>query len=120
MVKDRQRKPARVSGQWPALALAIAVHVVFIAVLVFSLRWQNRKPEPITAELYAPPAKSAVAEPAETKPTPPPPPPPKAVSKPEPKTEKPDVRADIARKAKEEEERTKRERALREKQEREK
>ena len=73
MGTDRQRKPARVSGQWPALALAVAVHVVFIAVLVFSLRWQNRQPEPITAELYAPPAKSAVAEPAETKPTPPPP-----------------------------------------------
>ncbi len=136
MVKDRQRKPARVSGQWPALALAIAVHVVFIAVLVFSLRWQNRKPDPITAELYAPPAKSVVAEPAETKPTPPlppsppepapqptpapPPPPPKAVPKPEPKTEKPEARADIARKAKEEEERNKRERAVREKQEREK
>jgi len=136
MALDRPRKPARVSGQWPALALAIAVHVVFIAVLVFSLRWQNRKPEAVTAELYAPPSKTAVAEPAETKPPPPPPPPapvepapepkpapppPKAVPKPEPKVEKPDTRAaDIARKAKEEEERKKRERDLREKAEREK
>jgi colicin import membrane protein len=135
MGKDGPRKPARVSGQWPALALAIAVHVAFIAVLVFSLRWQNRKPEPVTAELYAPAAKAAIAEPVETKPPPPPPappdpapeprpvpPPPKAVPKPEPKVEKPDTRAaDIAvRKAKEEEERKKRERTLREKAEREK
>ena len=136
MALDRPRKPARVSGQWPALALAIAVHVVFIAVLVFSLRWQNRKPEAVTAELYAPPSKTATAEPAETKPPPPPPPPapvepapepkpapppPKAVPKPEPKVEKPDTRAaDIARKAREEEERKKRERDLREKAEREK
>jgi hypothetical protein len=45
------------SGQWPALALAIAVHLAFIAVLVFSLRWQNRPAEPVTVELYAPPAK---------------------------------------------------------------
>ena len=81
------------SGQWPALALAIGVHVVFIAVLVFSLRWQNRPPEPITAELYAPPTKVATAEP----PAPPPPPPPqpepapvpepKPLPKPEPKPE---------------------------------
>ena len=136
MVLDRPRKPARVTGQWPALALAIAVHVVFIAVLVFSLRWQNRKPEPVTAELYAPPSKTAVAEPVETKPPPPPPqpappepapeprpvpPPPKAVPKPEPKVEKPDTRAaDIARKAREEEDRRKRERELRERSEREK
>jgi colicin import membrane protein len=142
MVQDRPRKPARVSGQWPALALAIAVHVVFIAVLVFSLRWQNRKAEPVTAELYGPPAKTVIAEPAPPKPTPPPPappeptpepkpappppqpPPPKAVPKPEPKpepkVEKPDTRAaDIARKAKEEEERKKYERVLREKAERE-
>jgi len=106
---------------------------------VFSLRWQNRKPEPVTAELYAPATKAAIAEPVETKPPPPPPappepapeprpvpPPPKAVPKPEPKpepkVEKPDTRAaDIAvRKAKEEEERKKRERTLREKAEREK
>jgi len=134
MPLDHPRKPARVSGQWPALALAIAVHVVFIAVLMFSLRWQNRKPEAVTAELYAPPSKTATAEPAETKPPPPPPPPapaepapeprpvpppPKAVPKPEPKVEKPDTRAaDIARKAREEEERRKRERDLREKEER--
>jgi colicin import membrane protein len=136
MVRDRPRKPARVSGQWPALALAITVHVVFIAVLVFSLRWQNRKPEPVTAELYAPTPKTVNTEPVETKPPPPEPappapapapepkpaPPPKPAPKPEPVAERPpDTRAaDIAaRKAKEDEERRKREEAQRDKAERE-
>ena len=140
MARDRPRRPARISGQWPALALAIAVHVAFIAVLIFSLRWQNRKPEPVTVELYAPPPKVAVTEPAtEPAPLPPPkpepvpepkrapeprpePPPKKVVPKPEPKVEKPDPRAaDIAQKARnEEEDRKRRELAAREKKEREK
>jgi len=132
--RDRPRKPARMSGQWPALALAIAVHLAFIAVLVFSLRWQNRPAEPVTVELYAPPAKVVVAEPAaeppppppqpepappepkpppkpeprpepQPKPVPPPEPAKKAVPKPEPKVEKPDPRAaEIAQKARKEEE----------------
>ncbi len=122
------------SGQWLAMALAIAVHVAFIAVLVFSLRWQNRKPEPVMAELYAPPPKVATVAPVEPEPPPsapprveptpkpePQPPAPKAVPKPEPKVEKPDTRAaDIALKAKAEEERKKREQAAREQKEREK
>src|SRR5437870_838281 len=96
--RDRPRKPARMSGQWPALALAIAVHLAFIVVLVFSLRWQNRTPEPVTVELYAPPAKVVAPEPAaepppppppepapEPKPPPPPPPEPKPEPKPQPK-----------------------------------
>jgi hypothetical protein len=41
-------------GRGPALFLAIVVHVVFIAVLIFTIRWQSRAPEPVTAELYAP------------------------------------------------------------------
>ena len=53
MARDRPRRPERMSGQWPALALAIVVHIAFVVVLVFSLRWQNRKPEPVTVELYA-------------------------------------------------------------------
>ena len=39
-----------------SLALAIAVHLVFIAVLIFSIRWQNTPPTPVTAELYAAPS----------------------------------------------------------------
>ena len=132
MAKDRPRKPATMSGQWLAMALAIAVHVAFIAVLVFSLRWQNRNPEPVMAELYAPPPKAATIAPVEPEPPPPAPPraepapkpeppAPKAAQKPEPKVEKADSRAaDIALKAKAEQERKKREQSAREKQEREK
>ena len=114
------------SGQWPALALAIAVHLAFIAVLVFSLRWQNRQAEPVTVELYSPPAKVVATEPPKEPPPPPPPQPepapePKPAPKPEPKVEKPDPRAaEIAQKArKEEEDRKKKEQAAREKKERE-
>ena len=132
---DGPRKPARVSGKWPALALAIAVHVVFIAVLVFSVRWQNKKPEPVMAELYAPPPKTAAVEapvpPPVAQPNPIPVPEPKpeprpapaveprpvptVIAKPVPAIEKPDPRtAEIALKAKQEEERRKREQADRE------
>jgi len=133
MVADRPRQPSRVAGRWPALLLAIAVHALFIAVLIFSIRWQNRPSAPVTAELYAPAAKTTVSErpveperKAEPPPVPvpqpqpaPPPPPPKAVPRPEP--EPPDLRAaDIARKAKQEEERKAREAIERERLEREK
>ena len=137
MATDRPRAPAKISGRWPALLLAIIVNVAFIGVLFFSIRWQNRQPAPVTAELYAPPAKAQVTEqpaaPPEptpaperpptpvTKPEPTPPPPPKAAPKPEPKAEKPDPRAaDIARKAKAEDERKAKETAERERREREK
>lgn len=105
----------RTGNRGLAIGLAVVVHAVFIGVLVFSLRWQNRPPEAVTAELYAPPAKAPVTETPpppqpEQKPTPPlkpipkPPPPP-----PEPKAP-PKERADIALKAKQEQERKQRER----------
>ncbi|MEP7182122.1 MAG: TonB C-terminal domain-containing protein [Betaproteobacteria bacterium] len=138
MKKDRPGWPTRPTGRWLALALAVAVHAAFIAVLVFSVRWQNRPPEPVTAELYAPPAKAAVVdtpaavpEPTPPQPTPAPAPPPApapkpepvppaAVPKPEPKAGKPDPRAaEIAQKARLDEDRKKREVIEREKQERE-
>ena len=135
MPTDRPREPAKTSGRWPALLLAIVVNIAFIGVLFFSIRWQNQRPAPVTAELYAPPAKMPVAE-TPVAPSPPPavepprtpvakpeptPEPPKAVPKPEPKTEKPDPRAaDIARKAKVEEERKAKDAAERERKEREK
>jgi colicin import membrane protein len=134
MTSDRPRAPATTSGRWPALLLAIVVNIVFIGVLFFSIRWQNRQAAPVTAELYAPPAKVTVAEPPPSppqparEPEPPPPvakpepaPPPKALPTPEPKAEQPDPRAaDIARKAKAEEERKAKESAERERKEREK
>ena len=109
-----------------SLALAIAVHLVFIAVLIFSIRWQNTPPTPVTAELYAAPS-PVVAPP----PPPPPPPEPRPEPRPEPPVpkpeppkalpaEKPDPRAaDIALKARQEQERQRTEQAAREKKERE-
>ncbi len=134
MASDRPREPSQVAGRWPALLLAIVVHLVFIAVLIFSIRWQNRPTAPVTAELYAPPAKAPVSErPREPErkvepspvpvpaPQPTPPPPPKAISRPEPKPEPPDLQAaEIARKAKQEEERKAKEALDRERLEREK
>jgi colicin import membrane protein len=136
MPTDRPRNPAQTLGRWPALLLAIAVNALFIGVLFFSIRWQNRQPAPVTAELYAPPTKVTVAEtpvapPAPARAVEPPPapvpkaeanpPPPLPVPKPEPKFDKPDPRAaDIARKAKADEERRAKEAAERERVEREK
>jgi len=112
---ERPRQPRRMTGKWWALLLAIVVQLGFLAVLVFSVQWQNRKPEPVTAELYAPPVKAPVVEPAPPPPEPAPapaPPPPEPVRtpppRPEPVVEKPDPRAaEIALKAKQEEERKK-------------
>jgi colicin import membrane protein len=112
---DRPRKPGRTKGKGWAFVLAVAVQIGFLAVLVFSVQWSNRRPEPISAELYAPP----VAKPAPVveQPPPPPPPPPQPAPqpappppKPEPVIEKPDPRAaDIALKARQEAERKQKE-----------
>jgi colicin import membrane protein len=138
---ERPRAPARISGRWPALLLAIAVNLAFIGVLFFSVRWQSRQAAPVTAELYGPPKTTVAEAPARQAPPPPPeavrppeppppppaakpepaPPPPKALPKPEPQAEKPDPHAaEIARKAKAEEERKAKEQAERERKEREK
>jgi len=112
---ERPRAPRQVTGKWLALLLALLVEAAFVAVLIISVRWQNRKPEPVTAELYAPPPSAPVSEPRpEPAPVPTPPPAPvpapqpapPPVVRPEPKVEKPDTRAaDIALRARQEEER---------------
>ena len=109
---ERPRRPRSIKGKGWAFILAVVVQLGFLAVLVFSVQWQNRKPEPITAELYAPPVKQpVVVQPAPPPPAPvpeprPAPPPPK----PDPVVEKPDPRAaEIALKAKQEQERKHRE-----------
>lgn len=105
--------------------LALFVNLLFIAVLVFSVSWQNRKPEAVIAELYAPPPPPAPEPKARPEPQPPPPkveppPEPKPAPKP-PVVEKPDEReADIALQAKREaERRQQQEKAERERKERE-
>ncbi len=82
------RERARWSAtKWIAAFLAIAIHLAFVLFLVFSVNWQNRKPEPVTAELYAPPPEKT--EPAKPAPEPPKPPPEPEPPKPEPETPKP-------------------------------
>ena len=43
------RRNRRIRGRGTAIALAIVVHALFIAVLVFSVRWQNQQPADITS-----------------------------------------------------------------------
>ena len=114
VASDRPLRARRVRGRWIALALAVGVNLLFVLFLIFSVSWQNREPEAISAELYAPPTSTPAPqprpppEPAPKPPEPPPqkppePPPPKV---PEPKVQQPDPRAaEIAQKAKQEAER---------------
>jgi colicin import membrane protein len=135
MVKEHDRPPRRrprLRGRWTALLLALLVNLVFVGVLVFSVTWRNQPVEAISAELYAPPAKAPEPpKPEPPKPEPPRPEPPKPEPpkpepkpeppkpeppKPEPKVDKPDPReVEIALKARQEQERRKREEAEREK-----
>jgi colicin import membrane protein len=74
-------EPGRVTSG----VLAVIVHVLFVVMLVFGIRWQQRMPEPMVVELWRdiPTSKpEPVAKPVE--PTPPPPAP-----KPEPKAPEP-------------------------------
>src|SRR2546427_5245058 len=98
------------TAKWVAALLAIAVHVAFVLFLIFNVNWQNRKPEPVTAELYVPPA-AEKAEPAKLPPEPPRPEPPKPQAEAKPPPVEP-PKPDIA--LKEKQERAKKERAERE------
>src|SRR6476619_5927154 len=117
---DRSAGAARARGKWTALMLALFVNLLFIAVLVFSVSWQNREPEAVSAELYAPPPVSTPRPQPKVEPVQPPkiepPPEPRPVPKPPtPIVEKPDTReADIALKAKRDAERKAQEQAERE------
>ena len=102
--------------KWIAAILAIAVHVAFVLFLILSVNWQNRKPEPVIAELYVPPAVEKI-EPAKPPPEPPKPEPPKPQAEAKPPPVEP-PRPDIA--LKEKQERVRKEQAERERREKEK
>ena len=121
---DRPARARRARGKWAALLLALFVNLLFVGVLVFSVSWQNRTPQAVSAELYAPPPPQPHVTPQPRPQVPPPkpaPPPPQPAPKPpEPVVEKPDTRAaDIALKAKRDEERRQQEQAERERLQRE-
>jgi colicin import membrane protein len=72
-----------------SMALALTVHLLLAVVLFFGVRWQNRPPETVSVELWAPPPEPVVERPEPPKPQPkvePAPPP-----KPEPVIEKPEI-----------------------------
>jgi colicin import membrane protein len=81
-------------GRFASGIMAVAVHAAFIALLVFGIRWQQRLPDPVVAELWQeiPPPKPQpinrapeLRPPLPTpKPQPPPPEPPKPVLQPKP------------------------------------
>jgi colicin import membrane protein len=88
---------------WIAAILAVAVHLGFIVFLIFSVTWQNSKPEAVSVELYAPPGPEKITPPT---PAPEPPKPHPEPPKPEPKVEPPEpTKADIALKEKQEKDR---------------
>lgn len=121
MPPAERREPGR---KW-ALALAVLVHLIFAAVLVFGVNWQTKEASPVMAELWsslpalAPkPVPQPEPEPA---PLPEPEPQPKPVPKPEPKLEQPKpVKADIELKDKKKEKEKKRKEEERKKAEAEK
>lgn len=104
MPPAERKEPGR---KW-ALALAVLVHLIFAAVLVFGVDWQTKEAAPVMAELWnslPAPEPKPVSKPEpepEPVPRPEPKPQPKPVPKPEPKLEQPKpVKADIELKDKE-------------------
>ena len=99
------------TGKWIAAILAVAVHLGFIVFLIFSVTWQNPKPEAVSVELYAPPTPEKIPpKPAPEPPKPPPEPTKPEPPKPAPKVEPPQpTKADIALKEKQERERKQKE-----------
>jgi colicin import membrane protein len=102
-------------GRFPALILALVVHAIFFALLIFSVSWQVKPTAPLMAEVWdsLPPSRNApaptpVPTPApESKPPPPPVEPPIAKKPPPPEVEKAPpqpAKADIDLKLKQERE----------------
>lgn len=111
MPPAERKDPGR---KW-AIALAVLVHLIFAAVLVFGVNWQTKEASPVMAELWnslptSTPKPMPKPEPdPEPAPQPEPKPQPRPVPKPEPKLEQPKpVKADIELKDKEKEKEKKR------------
>lgn len=73
-------------GRVPAAVLAVLVHAVFFALLVYSLDWKTHAPEPVMVELWQPPPSVVSSQPA-----PRPTPHVEKISKPEPVQPNPDI-----------------------------
>jgi len=72
-------------GRAASGVLAVIVHVLFVVMLVFGIRWQQRPPEPMVVELWREvPASKPEPAPRPVEPTPPPPAPRAEPKPPEP------------------------------------
>ncbi len=93
--------PADEPGGVAPAALSLLVHGVLLAVLVFGLRWQSKRPDPVVAELWS---DLPVVEQAEPKVEPKPEvkPQPKPEPRVEQKQSKPDIALEREKKKKEE------------------
>jgi colicin import membrane protein len=89
-------------GRRASIALAVAVHVLLAAFLIYGVHWQSERPEAVEVELVrsVPVQPAAEPPPPEPKPEPRPEPTPKPEPKPEPKP-LPPPKPDIAVKEKE-------------------
>jgi colicin import membrane protein len=82
-------------NRWPAIGLAVGVHVLLLAFLWIGVSWQNNAPVAVEAEIWdvttqtAAPPPAPAPEPEPEPETPPPRPAPKAVEPPPPAVEKP-------------------------------
>lgn len=100
--------PRPAPGKRVSFALAVLMHLLLAAVLVYGVHWQTQQPKTVTVDLVSavPPAPTSEPEP-KPEPAPEPPPPPKPEPRPEPKPEpkpepvKPPPKTDIAQKEKE-------------------
>ncbi|TXH46407.1 MAG: cell envelope integrity protein TolA [Burkholderiaceae bacterium] len=94
---QRSAPPDARGGGARAFALALTVHLLLVAMLVFGVRWQSRPPAAVQAELWVPPPPASVPVPAVPQPAPEPAPakpapePPPARPAPQPEVERPDI-----------------------------
>ena len=85
------------SDKTRARLLALAMHALFILLIVFGVSWQKKSPPAVEAELWSnlPPLPQQKTEPA-PEPEPAPPPPPRVAPPPEPQTTQVPLKPDIA------------------------
>ena len=110
-------------GSLPAIFLALVVHAVFFALIVFGVSWQSREPVPVEVELWKDLPKAPIAEkvrppeppppePEPAKPVEPPPPPAKKIEdvKPDPPKPAAEINEKLERQKREKEKRDRLER----------
>ncbi|MCX8018153.1 MAG: TonB C-terminal domain-containing protein [Rhodocyclaceae bacterium] len=103
-MSEAPASPRPVPGKRIAFLLAVLIHVVLVALLIYGVHWQTQREQAIQVELVraVPPAPTLAQEAAPVEPRPEPKPEPKPEPRPEPKPEppKPAPKPQIAQKDK--------------------